>query len=84
MIRVFTTDNLPELHFVLGLLENEGIEAVPQSEAAAWDWFLVPFAERPSLMVADPQQAARALEIVSEYQRRQAEHVRVPGASSDA
>lgn len=71
--RVFTCENITELYFVLGLLRAEGIDAVTQNESSSWDWFVLPMDERPSILVRDSDQVARAREIVQEYMHHRVE-----------
>ncbi len=71
MQSVYTARDAMDAHFLKGLLEQEGIEAVVQGEALQEAWGNLPLSDSslPSVWV-DEANVPKAMPIVLEYRRR--------------
>ena len=71
MQHVYTARDSMDAHFMKGLLEQEGINAVVQGEALQETWGDLPLTSEslPSVWVPD-QDVDKALPIIDEYKRR--------------
>lgn len=72
MQHVYAARDAMDAHFVKGLLEQEGIEAIVQGEALQQAWSNLPLSadSLPSVFVVNDADLARAAPIIEEYRRR--------------
>lgn len=72
MKHVYTARDAMDAHFVKGLLEQEGIEAVVQGENLQGTWGDLPLSAEnlPNVHVVNDSDVERAAPIIEEYRRR--------------
>jgi hypothetical protein len=71
--RVYSAATLPDAHLVLGLLAQAGIEAKVFNENAQGGMGEIPFTHAwPEVWIVDERDAARARELVRQFERPQA------------
>ena len=79
MQHVYTARDAMDAHFVKGLLEQEGIEAVVQGEALQETWSNLPLSAEslPTVHVVNDADVERAAPVIEEYRRRDQADARV-------